>query len=385
MDYCGHSRENGAGSRLPFLPALFLTMRPAFILFALLLACACAAWAAEPVAAKEAKPQRPASGPEAELKFLGQGEWMEVEMSEIKKAGAWPLTECCADSEGVVYLTGNSMARRLIRIADEVTVERLHDAWTSDFRMRIMMTVQRVTPIASPSMLLVPSCAYVPGITHAPIHQDARLLIYPEDVGPVVVTHDSQVICMLLGGPIIFPLEEGLAKAKLMIDKLPIAIAEFATEALCLSPDQTQLYITGSEYEDIIVYSKDVDASQVAKAKLGLKKGDIMIAKVTPEGVHKPVQWAKTQGLAPATGLSVDTEGHLYAATPTGIHVFDAAGQLQIIIPTPQPAHDVCFGGKGLHELFITCGDAIYRRPTRMTGVVSGQQAPIRSAAEKQQ
>jgi len=82
-------------------------------------------------------------------------------------------------------------------------------------------------------------------------------------------------------------------------------------------------------------------------------------------------------------GLCVDTNGWLYVATSLGIQVCDQAGRVNFIIPTPKQPHDVCFGGKDLSELFIACGDAIYKRPTKAKGVVSGQQAPIKPAAPK--
>ncbi|MDZ4287204.1 MAG: hypothetical protein U0984_04560 [Prosthecobacter sp.] len=44
---------------------------------------------------------------------------------------------------------------------------------------------------------------------------------------------------------------------------------------------------------------------------------------------------------------------------------------------------DVCFGGKDLSELFIACGDTIYKRPTKVHGIVSGQMPPIKPAAPK--
>ena len=45
--------------------------------------------------------------------------------------------------------------------------------------------------------------------------------------------------------------------------------------------------------------------------------------------------------------------------------------------------HDVCFGGKDLSELFIACGDKIYKRQTKAHGYISGQMAPIKPAPPK--
>lgn len=86
---------------------------------------------------------------------------------------------------------------------------------------------------------------------------------------------------------------------------------------------------------------------------------------------------------AECTGLCVDTNGWLYVATSLGIQVCDQAGRVNFIIPTPKQPLDVCFGGKDLSELFIACGDAIYKRPTKAHGIVSGQMAPIKPPLPK--
>jgi sugar lactone lactonase YvrE len=84
-----------------------------------------------------------------------------------------------------------------------------------------------------------------------------------------------------------------------------------------------------------------------------------------------------------ASGLCVDTNGWLYVATSLGIQVCDQAGRVNFIIPTPEEPSDVCFGGKDLSELFIACGDAIYKRSTKAQGIVSGQMAPIKPPPPK--
>ena len=81
--------------------------------------------------------------------------------------------------------------------------------------------------------------------------------------------------------------------------------------------------------------------------------------------------------------MCVDTNGWLYVATPLGIQVCDQAGRVNFIIPTPNLPQDICFGGKDLGELFIACGDKIYKRPTKAHGIVSGQMAPIKPAPPK--
>jgi len=81
---------------------------------------------------------------------------------------------------------------------------------------------------------------------------------------------------------------------------------------------------------------------------------------------------------AQAKGMCVDTEGRLYVATKLGIQVFDQAGRVNFIITTPAQPDYICFGGKDLSTLYVGCGEAIYKRPTKVHGIVSGQMAPVK-------
>lgn len=86
---------------------------------------------------------------------------------------------------------------------------------------------------------------------------------------------------------------------------------------------------------------------------------------------------------ANAGGMCVDTHGWLYVATSLGVQVCDQAGRVNFIIPTPARPSDVCFGGKDLSDLYIACGDKVYKRSTKAKGVISSRQAPIKPAAPK--
>lgn len=134
---------------------------------------------------------------------------------------------------------------------------------------------------------------------------------------------------------------------------------------LCLSPDQTQLYVTHSGGMDIWAIQVQERADPAKEAPLRHGQSFYHLA-------------SNSTG-----GLCVDTEGRLYAATEMGVEVCDQAGRVNFIIPTPKPVNDVCFGGKGLNELFIACGDSLYKRTLKVKGLASGQQAPIKPAPPK--
>jgi gluconolactonase len=139
---------------------------------------------------------------------------------------------------------------------------------------------------------------------------------------------------------------------------------ETGAYALALSPDQTLLYATNDS--DMTVRSYRIDEEH----------------RLTDEQVFFVLEAAYGTEVG-ARGLCVDQGGRLYVATALGVQVCDQAGRVNFIIPTPKPVHDVCFGGKDLGELFIACGDTVYKRATKARGVVSGQMAPIKPAPPK--
>lgn len=128
---------------------------------------------------------------------------------------------------------------------------------------------------------------------------------------------------------------------------------------LVTSPDQTTLYASDPAAKAIAAYRWNADGSITDEQLFGV-----------PEA---PLPNTSNTG-----GMCVDTNGWLYIATSLGVQVLDQCGRVNFIIPTPKPPHDVCFGGKDLGVLFIACGDAIYKRPAKARGCVSGQMAPIK-------
>lgn len=85
-----------------------------------------------------------------------------------------------------------------------------------------------------------------------------------------------------------------------------------------------------------------------------------------------------------ADGMTVDAKGNLYVTTEMGLQVCDQAGRVNSIIPKPQRAwlSNVVFGGKNLDELYVTCGDKVYKRKTKAKGVLAFQ-APIKPNAPR--
>ena len=140
---------------------------------------------------------------------------------------------------------------------------------------------------------------------------------------------------------------------------------------ICLSPDQSLLYVTGYDGRiDCLHLRTEPPLFQHAQHFYLMENLQVMESSAT------------------VRSMCVDSNGWLYVATPLGIQVCDQAGRVNFIIPTPNQPRGICFGGKDLGDLFIACEDKhyrthIYKRPTKARGIVSGQMAPIKPQPPK--
>lgn len=131
-----------------------------------------------------------------------------------------------------------------------------------------------------------------------------------------------------------------------------------------LTPDQSLLQVSDSKGQFVYSFQIEPDGSLADKQRyfyLHLVDGSMQSG---------------------ADGMTVDTEGRLYVTTEMGVQICDQAGRVQAILPKPQraPLVAVAFGGANRDELFIACGDKLYKRKTKAKGVLSFE-APIRPPA----
>jgi gluconolactonase len=120
---------------------------------------------------------------------------------------------------------------------------------------------------------------------------------------------------------------------------------------LCLSPDQTLLYVADSRTHWVYSYQVQPDGSLKHKQKY----------------FHLHV--ADVDDDSGADGMRVDTEGRLWVATRMGLQFCDQAGRVNGIIPTPTgKVSNLTFGGEKFDTLYVTAGDKVYRRKVKVTG-----------------
>nr|PZN53551.1 MAG: gluconolactonase [Bacteroidota bacterium] len=122
---------------------------------------------------------------------------------------------------------------------------------------------------------------------------------------------------------------------------------------LCLSPDQTQLYVTESTSHWVWVYQIQPDGTLAHKQKYG---------------------WLHVRDVdenAWSDGLKCDRDGRIYVTSLSGIQVLDQLGRVNAIIPTPRTKGQVsnlCFGGPDFDVLYVTCHDKVFRRKVKIKG-----------------
>jgi sugar lactone lactonase YvrE/enterochelin esterase-like enzyme len=123
------------------------------------------------------------------------------------------------------------------------------------------------------------------------------------------------------------------------------------SNGICLSPDQSLLYVADSRSRWVWSFVVQPDGSLAQKQKFF--------------HLHVP----DTADDSGADGLRVDRDGRLWVATRMGIQVCDQAGRVNCIIPTPNgKVSNLCFGGPNFDHLLATCGDKVFVRKVKVTG-----------------
>jgi gluconolactonase len=131
---------------------------------------------------------------------------------------------------------------------------------------------------------------------------------------------------------------------------------------ICLSPDQSLLYVADSRSHWVYSYQIQPDGSLAHKQKY--------------YHLHVP----DTADDAWPDGLKTDTAGRLYVTTRIGLQVCDQAGRVNCIIPSPTQSgacSNVCFGGPDMQTLYITCNGKVYWRKVKTKGVHTFE-APVK-------
>jgi sugar lactone lactonase YvrE/enterochelin esterase-like enzyme len=122
-----------------------------------------------------------------------------------------------------------------------------------------------------------------------------------------------------------------------------------------LTPDQSLLYVADTRGQFVYSFQVQPDGSLKYKQRY----------------FHLHLPDAATG--SGADGMTVDATGTLYVTTSLGLQFCDQAGRVNGIISKPQNKwlSNAVFGGADFAELYVTCGDKVYKRKTKQKGVLS--------------
>ncbi len=137
------------------------------------------------------------------------------------------------------------------------------------------------------------------------------------------------------------------------------------SNGICMSPDQTLLYVADSRSHWVYSYQIAADGSLQHKQKY--------------YHLHMP----DTADDSGADGLRTDRDGRLWVATRMGLQVCDQAGRVNCIIPTPNgKVSNLTFGGEKFDTIYAMCGDKVYSRKVKISGA-NGWQPPHKPGAPR--
>jgi sugar lactone lactonase YvrE/enterochelin esterase-like enzyme len=126
---------------------------------------------------------------------------------------------------------------------------------------------------------------------------------------------------------------------------------------VALTPDQGQLVVADMKTRNLFAFRVEADGSLTNKQPY--------FALAAPAGATD----------ASGNGIAVDADGRVYSTSSLGVQVCDPAGRVNAILRPPQHVwpSNVCFGGKNLDTLYVTCGDKVFKRKVKVKGTLSFQ------------
>lgn len=119
---------------------------------------------------------------------------------------------------------------------------------------------------------------------------------------------------------------------------------------LCLSPDESRLYVNDTERATIVVYPMLANGGLGARSPFADGVGEIDF------------------DVGVVDGMKCDAEGNVLVTGPNGIWVFDPSGLHLGVIEVPEVAGNLNWGGSDWSTLYITASTSVYCVETAVSG-----------------
>jgi gluconolactonase len=124
---------------------------------------------------------------------------------------------------------------------------------------------------------------------------------------------------------------------------------------LVLSGDEKTLYLNNTNGEYMLAFDVQPDGTLTNRRNFAKYNG------VTPNAQGVPVSGAD--------GLTIDSQGRLYAACTAGVQVFSQQGQYLGTIPMPRPPQNLSFAGADKKTLYVVGRGVASRVPMIAQGL----------------
>ena len=124
---------------------------------------------------------------------------------------------------------------------------------------------------------------------------------------------------------------------------------------LVLSRDEKVLYLNNTNGEYLVAFDVQPDGSLKNRRDFGKYEGITLNASGVPVGG--------------GDGLTLDSQGRLYAATAIGVQVFSPQGQHLGTIPMPRPPQNLSFAGADKRMLYVVGRGIASRVPMIAQGI----------------
>ncbi len=148
----------------------------------------------------------------------------------------------------------------------------------------------------------------------------------------------------------------------------PVDTGINAPNGIALSPDQGTLAVSDSRGENAWLFRILPDGTLDAKAPYMT-----MRLPIDPDGVFERQSPPPYKTASGGDGMTTDTIGRYYITSAVGLQVFDPTGRLCGVLPKPKldkPLTSCALSGPLRSYLYITNGDAIYRRKVQAEGAI---------------
>lgn len=142
-----------------------------------------------------------------------------------------------------------------------------------------------------------------------------------------------------------------------------LLVADMAQpNGLCLSPDESLLYVGDTERAHIRAFRYDGGTAAAPLAGAGTFASGISEVDTHDDNY--------------VDGLKVDELGNVYVTAPGGVWVYAPDGTRIGSVEIPEPAANLNWGGEGWRSLFITANTSVYRVRMKVSGHRLGYMRP---------